>query len=179
MVKNLVPVFTLTLILGACLCIFGYNMMNQKESIELEGELWLSENSILGPESIRLAWGVRAPTEKRPDIWIFKIHLKANDTIWIKTMWYEKNQVFYEWYGSALEDSIKVKVDEKSSAMEWTWYLDNTSNNTVEVETFHITYSAYRLPNQNEGIMITTAGTILFIISLVAIVRLVLSKSVS
>jgi hypothetical protein len=159
------------LIIGFGSGILGYTMMERREPIGIVGELWLQENSILEPNSVRLAWGVHAPSEQLPDGWIFQIHLKANGSVWLRSIWYETNQVFYEWHGSTLEDTVTINVDEKTSKMEWTWYLYNPSSTTIMLYTIHVRYSGVRQPLRPIGIAVILGGTALVAISSSNIVR--------
>ncbi len=159
------------LIIGFGSTVLGYTMMERREPIGTVGELWLQENSILEPNSVRLAWGVHAPSEKLPDGWIFHIRLKANGSVWLRSIWYETNQVFYERYGSTFEDTVTINVDEKTSRMEWTWYLYNPSSTTITLYTIHIRYSGVRQPLRPIGIAVILGGMALVVLSSSNVVR--------
>ncbi len=148
------------LVIGSVVSIVGYLMMERRTFIGLEGELWLEDDSTLDPNSVRLAWGVRAPPEKSPDGWIFHIRLKANGSFWLRSIWYETNSVFYEWYGSALETTVTISVDEKTSVMEWAWYLYNPSQSTIRLQTFHVNYAGVRQPLRLVGTSIMIGGSV-------------------
>ena len=150
---------------GIILTMSGYVMMEQREPLGVDGELWLEEDSILDPNSVRLAWGVRAPSDKHPDGWIFRISVKANESVWIRSIWYDTNQVFYEWHGSTLERTVTINVDEKTSDMEWAWYLQNPSPATVELHKVSISYSAIRQPFRLTGTAVVICGLIILAIA--------------
>ena len=168
--------FIVLLFAGIILTVSGYVMMEQREPLGLDGELWLEEGSILDPNSVRLAWGVRAPPDKHPDGWIFRISLKANGSVWIRSIWYDTNQVFYEWYGSTLEKTVTINVDEKASDMEWVWYLQNPSPATVELHKVHISYSAIRQPYRSTGTMIIVLGVAILAIAVAGLAQRRLRK---
>jgi hypothetical protein len=157
--------FIVLLFAGIILTVSGYVMMEQRGLLGVDGELWLEEDSILDPNSVRLAWGVRAPPDKHPDGWIFRISIKANESIWIRSMWYETNQVFYEWHGSTLEKTVTINVDEKTSDMEWAWNLQNPSPATVEIYKVQVSYSAFRQPFRLTGTAVVICGLIILAIA--------------
>lgn len=163
--------FVILFIVSLGVAVSGYVMMERRDPVGYAGELWLQEDSILDPNSIRLAWGVRAPIEKRPDGWIFQVRLRANGSVWLRSMWYETNQVFYEWHGSTLEHTITIDVDEKTSAMEWVWYLYNPSSTTVRLHTLHVTYSGVRQPLRSTGIVTVTIGVFILTVSVSKLVQ--------
>jgi hypothetical protein len=144
----------------------GYVVTERRESIGLKGELWLQENSTLDPNSIRLAWGVRAPAEKPLDGWVFHIRLKTNGSVWLRSMWYETNQVFYERYGSEFNDTFIVNANEKTSRMEWVWYLQNPSSTTVKLYAMHVSYLAVRQPLRSTGIATAAIGLMVSVASI-------------
>jgi hypothetical protein len=170
-VKSIWLAFTLLLVLGLGVTVSGYLMMERRDPVGYAGELWVQEDSILDPNSIRLAWGVRAPVEKRPDAWIFQVHLQANGSVWLRSMWYETNQVFYEWYGSNLDHTITIDIDEKTSTMEWVWYLYNPSSTVVRLHTLHVTYSGVRQPLRSIGIVTVALGTFILAVSFSKLVQ--------
>ena len=157
--------FIVLLFAGIVLTVSGYVMMEQREPLGVDGELWLEEGSILDPNSVRLAWGVRAPHDKHPDGWIFRISLKANGSVWIRSIWYDTNQVFYEWYGSTLEKKVTISVDERACDMEWAWYLQNPSRATIELHKVYISYSAIRQPFRLTGTLIVICGLVILAIA--------------
>jgi hypothetical protein len=165
---------TIMIVIGLSVVLLGYITMQRKELVEPVGSLWLKEDSILDPNSIRLAWGVRAPPGKNTDGWIFEILLEANDTIWLRSMWYETNQVFYESHGSALKTTVVINVDEKTSRMEWVWYLENPSSNTIMLHIMRVSYSGFRQPLRTTGVITIATGVI---VCLVASSRLVQTRS--
>jgi hypothetical protein len=159
------------LIIGFFVSIVGYLAMERKTPMGLQGELWLEDDSILDPNSVRLAWGVRAPPEKTPDGWVFCIRLKANGSFWLRSIWHETNSVFYEWYGNSLETTLTIRVDEKTSAMEWTWYLYNPSSSAIRLQTFHVNYAGVRHPLRLVGAAIIIGGAVLVAVSLSRLIR--------
>jgi len=173
-VKSTRAALTIILLIGLGVVFVGYVTMQRKELVEPVGSLWLEEDSILDPNSIRLAWGIRAPPGKNPDGWIFEIQLEANDTIWLRSMWYETNQIFYEWHGNVLKATVAINIDEKTSRMEWVWYLENPSSNTIMLHTMCIGYSGFRQPLRTTAIITIATGVTVF---LSASCRLVQTRS--
>ena len=159
------------LVLGLLVSVAGYVMRERREPTGLAGELWLKENSTLDPNSVRLAWGVRAPPEKRPNGWVFKIHLKANGSVWLRSIWYETNSVFYERYEKALNDTIIVDVEEKTSSMEWVWYLYNPSPTPVRLYVFRVSYYGVHQSFRSIGNGIIVIGVVLAAVSFFALIQ--------
>jgi hypothetical protein len=169
--KSIDLALVLLLVAGLTVVLSGWVMMQRRDPIGLTGELWLQEDSILDPNSVRLAWGVRAPVEKHLDAWIFEVRMKANASVWLRSIWYGTNQVIYERYGSVFNDTVTIDVDERTSGMEWAWYLYNPSSANVRLHTVNVTYWAVRRPLHSIGIVTVAAGMVIFMVSFSKLVQ--------
>jgi len=159
------------LVIGSGMVASGYLLMDVTEPVGMDGQLWLEEDSIMDPNSVRLAWGVRAPSKERFDGWAFQVRLRANGTVWIRSMWHETNQVFYERFDSNFEDALTVNVDGKTSAMEWVWYLQNPSSTAVRLYVVHVSYSAIRKPLRLVGVLDASVGIVAIVLSFSKLVQ--------
>jgi hypothetical protein len=128
---------------------------------EPTGVLWLKPNSIVEPESFRVAWGIYTKPDKAPQFWRIHIIFQANSTIWIRAYWHNASQKMYESLDVYLDETFDVEVVDVTVHNRWTWYLENPHPYPVKIENFTIEYAAIDKPTYEKGRSLLVVGGIL------------------